>query len=78
MKKKYIEYFSGYSEKEMTHIDQIVAEDFSVYDLQLDYEANILSFYLEHEGELNQTKVLEKVFKRLSLNTIQNYLVFSP
>ncbi len=63
VKKKYIAYFSGYREKEMTHIEQIVAEDFTVYDLQLDYKANLLSFYLEHEGELNQTKVLEKVFQ---------------
>ena len=62
MKKKYIEYFSRYSENEMTQIDQIVAEDFMVYDLKLDYEADLLSFYLEHEGELNQTKVIEKVF----------------
>jgi len=63
VKKKYIEYFSGYSEKELPHIDQIVAEDFTVYDLKLDCKANLLSFYLEHEGELNQTKVLEKVFE---------------
>lgn len=62
MKKKYIEYFSGYSEYEMTQIDQIAAEDFMVYDLKLDYEADLLSFYLEHEGVLNQTKVIEKVF----------------
>lgn len=62
VKKKYIEYFSGYSESEMTQIEQIVAEDFMVYDLKLDYEADLLSFYLEHEGELNQTKVIEKVF----------------
>ncbi|QUG40525.1 hypothetical protein KD050_14630 [Psychrobacillus sp. INOP01] len=63
VKKKYVEYFSGYREKEMTHIDQIVAEDFTVYDLQLDCNANLLSFYLEHEGESNQSKVLEKVFQ---------------
>jgi hypothetical protein len=56
-------YISGYREKEMTHIDQIVAEDFTVYDLLLDCEANLLSFYLEHEEQSNQTKVLEKVFK---------------
>ena len=63
VKKKYIEYFSGYREKEMTHIDQIVAEDFTVYDLLLDCDANLLSFYLEHEEQSNQTKVLEKVFQ---------------
>lgn len=63
IKKKYIEYFSGYREKEMTHIDQIVAEDFTVYDLLLDCDANLLSFYLEHEEQSNQTKVLEKVFQ---------------
>lgn len=63
VKKKYIEYFSGYREKEMTHIEKIVAEDFTVYDLQLDYNAKLISFYLEHEGELNKTKVLEKVFE---------------
>lgn len=62
VKKKYIAYFSGYREKEMTYIDQIVAEDFIVYDLELDCKANLLTFYLEHDGELNQTKVLEKVF----------------
>lgn len=63
VKKKYIEYFSGYRRKEMTHIEQIVAEDFTVYDLQLDCNANLLSFFLEHKGEYNQTKVLEKVFQ---------------
>lgn len=63
VKKKYIEYFSGYREKEMTHIDQIVAEDFTVYDLQFDCNANLLSFYLDHEGEPNQTIVLEKVLQ---------------
>ncbi|WP_427138200.1 hypothetical protein [Psychrobacillus psychrodurans] len=63
VKKKYIEYFSGYREKEMTHIDQIVAEDFTVYDLLLDCDANLLSFYLEHEEQSNQTKILEKVFQ---------------
>ena len=45
VKKKYIEYFSGYRRKEMTHIEQIVAEDFTVYDLQLDCNANLLSFF---------------------------------
>ena len=63
VKRKYIAYFSGNREKELTHIDQIVAEDFIVYDLQLDYEANLLSFYLEHEGDLNRTKILQKVFE---------------
>ena len=47
----------------MTHIDQIVTEDFIVYDLQLDCEANLLTFYLVHEGKFNQSKVLEKVFQ---------------
>lgn len=63
VKKKYIKYFSGYHRKELTHIDQIVAEDFTVYDLQFDSNASLISFYLEHEGQFNQSKVLEKVFQ---------------
>lgn len=63
IKKKYIKYFSGYHDKEMTHIDQIVAEDFTIYDLQFDSNTKLLSFYLEYEREFNQSKVLEKVFQ---------------
>ena len=63
IKKKNIAYFSAYEENELTHIDQIVTDDFTVYDLQLDFETNVLSFYLEHEGEPNQAKILEQVFQ---------------
>ncbi|MFJ7825512.1 hypothetical protein [Psychrobacillus sp. NPDC096623] len=63
MKKKSIVYFSGSREKEKTHINQIVAEDFTIYDLKLNYKDNLISFYLEHEVELNQMKILEKVFE---------------
>lgn len=63
LRKKSIVYFSGNHKKEQTHIDRIVAEDFTIYDLKLNYEDNILSFYLEHEVELNQMKILEKVFE---------------
>lgn len=63
VKKNSVEYFSGYQEENKTHIDQIVTEDFCVYDLHLDFEANLLTFYLVHEGKYNQIKVLEKVFE---------------
>lgn len=63
VKKKSIVYFSGKQEKEQTYIEQIVAEDFTIYDLKLNYEDNLISFYLEHKEQLNLTKILEKVFE---------------
>ena len=63
VKKKSIVYFSGNQEKEQTYIEQIVAEDFTIYDLKLNYEDNLISFYLEHNELLNLTKILEKVFE---------------
>jgi len=80
VKTRNIKYFSGYCESDKTHIDQIVAEDFAIYDLQLDCKANLLSFYLQSKVKPNQTEVLEKVFQtfvvKYSSHTI-GYLTIS-
>lgn len=62
-----IKYFIGYSEKVVTSINQIVAEDFTVYDLQLDFHSKTLSFFLESEGEPSQSEILQRVFQTFAV-----------
>ena len=48
-------------------IKQIVAEDFTVYDLELDFETETFSFYLESDGELTESEILPKVFQTFAI-----------
>ena len=48
-------------------IKQIVAEDFTVYDLELDFETETFSFYLESNGELTESEILPKVFQTFAI-----------
>lgn len=48
-------------------IKQIVAEDFIVYDLELDFEAETFTFCLESNGKRNESEVLEQVFQTFAV-----------
>ena len=50
-----------------TSIKQIVAEDFTVYDLELDFETETFTFYLENDSKLNEPEILQKVFKTFAI-----------
>ncbi|WP_144511980.1 hypothetical protein [Bacillus sp. FJAT-22090] len=62
-----IKYFIRNSGKVETRINQIVAEDFTVYDLQLDFESKTFTFYLENDGELSRSELLQKVFQTFAV-----------
>ncbi|TQR21193.1 hypothetical protein [Psychrobacillus vulpis] len=62
-----IKYFIGYPTQEATHINQIVAEDFTIHDLQLDFRSKTLSFYLESKGTLPKSVILQKVFQTFAV-----------
>ena len=62
-----IKYLISDSEKVETSIKQIVAEDFTVYDLELDVETETFSFYLEYNGQRNEAEVLEQVFQAFAV-----------
>lgn len=67
VKSRNIKYFIRYPQKIETRINQIVAEDFTVYDLRLDFETQTFSFYLKNNGELSQSEVLQKVFQSFAV-----------
>lgn len=48
-------------------IKQIVAEDFTVYDLELDFKAETFSFYLESNGRQNESEILQQVFQTFAV-----------
>ncbi|TQR18131.1 hypothetical protein [Psychrobacillus soli] len=62
-----LKYFIRNPEKVETSIKQIVAEDFTIYDLELDFETETFSFYLEREGELTESEILQKVFQTFAV-----------
>ncbi len=59
----YVKYFIEDPTLNLTHIPMIVTEDFTIYDLSIDFEQNTLSFYLEGGKELAKDEVLSKIFQ---------------
>ncbi|MDI2587729.1 hypothetical protein OR571_11530 [Psychrobacillus sp. NEAU-3TGS] len=62
-----LKYLSNSPSKVETCIKQIVAEDFTVYDLELDFETETFTFYLENDNDLNEPEILQKVFKTFAI-----------
>ncbi|MFB5086128.1 hypothetical protein PGC35_02725 [Psychrobacillus sp. PGGUH221] len=62
-----IKYFIGYPTQETTRIEQIVADDFTIYDLHLNFKTKILSFYLESEDMPQESVILQKVFQTFAV-----------
>ncbi|MFJ8065539.1 hypothetical protein ACIQYS_12980 [Psychrobacillus sp. NPDC096426] len=62
-----LKYLISNPEKAETSIKQIVAEDFTVYDLELDFETETFSFYLESKGELTESEVLPQVLQTFAV-----------
>lgn len=71
-----VKYFIHYPERIHTRINQIVAEDFTVYDLQLDFHSKTLSFYLESTGRPSQSEILQKVFQTFAVKYSQRKVGF--
>lgn len=63
-----IKYFIGYPTQETTRIEQIVADDFTIYDLHLNFQNKTLSFYLESEEILTKSIILQKVFQTFTVH----------
>ncbi|MEI4768873.1 hypothetical protein WAX74_04270 [Psychrobacillus sp. FJAT-51614] len=68
VKTRNIKYFIGYPTQETTRIEQIVAEDFTIYDLHLNFKTKILSFYLESEEIPPESVILQKVFQTFAVH----------
>jgi hypothetical protein len=62
-----IKYFNGYPTQETTRIEQIVAEDFTIYDLHLNFRTKTLSFFLECEEIPSESVILQKVFQTFAV-----------
>lgn len=71
-----INYFKEYPEKQITCIDQIVADDFALYDLKLDFHAKTISFYLKSETEYTNSEILQKVFQTFAVSYSPNKIGF--
>ncbi|MEK4484631.1 hypothetical protein MHH81_03435 [Psychrobacillus sp. FSL H8-0484] len=71
-----IKYFKEYPKKQITCIDQIVAEDFALYDIKLDFHAKTISFYLKCETEYTQSEILQKVFQTFAVRYSSNKIGF--
>ncbi|WP_342600160.1 hypothetical protein MHB48_03425 [Psychrobacillus sp. FSL H8-0483] len=71
-----IKYFIEYPKKQITCIDQIVAEDFALYDIKLDFHAKTISFYLKSETEYTQSEILQKVFQTFAVRYSPNKIGF--
>lgn len=74
-------YFIGYPTQETTRIEQIVTDEFIIYDLHLDFRNKTLSFYLESTEMLSKPIILQKVFQtfavKYSANTVGYFLYAS-
>ena len=58
-----VKYFIEYPKKIDPSMNQIVAEDFTLYDLQLDFQAKKLSFYIQSDRESSRHEILQQVFQ---------------
>ncbi|WP_391207546.1 hypothetical protein [Psychrobacillus sp. L4] len=63
VKTRNVKYFIGHSNQQMTRIEKIVAEDFTIYDLELDFQKKTLSFYLDSVVMPSHSIILQKVFQ---------------
>ncbi|MFF2753444.1 hypothetical protein ACFVR1_06750 [Psychrobacillus sp. NPDC058041] len=62
-----VKYFIGHNTKKMTRIEKIVAEDFTIYDLKLDFHNQTLSFYLDSVVMPSHSIILQKVFQTFAV-----------
>lgn len=62
-----LKYLISHPHQSETRIKQIVAEDFTVYDLELDFEAETFSFYFESNGQRTEPEILQQVFQTFAV-----------
>ncbi|MFJ7970138.1 hypothetical protein [Psychrobacillus sp. NPDC096389] len=62
-----LKYMISDPDKVKTSIKQIVAEDFTVYNLEFDFEAGTFSFCLECNGLQNESEILQQVFQTFAV-----------
>lgn len=71
-----VKYFIGYPTFETTRIQQIVTEEFTIYDLHLDFQNHTLSFYLVSEKVPPLSCILQKVFQTFRVRNGSNKVGF--
>ncbi|MBD7943315.1 hypothetical protein H9650_04215 [Psychrobacillus sp. Sa2BUA9] len=49
----------------LKHIPLIASEYYSIYDLQLDFEKNMLQFYIKSVREASKEEILQSVFEAI-------------
>ena len=62
VKKQNVQYIVESPKKDMRHIPLIVSEYFSIYDLQLDFNRNMLLFYINCVKEVSREEILQRIF----------------
>ncbi len=62
-----VKFFIRHPRKEMMHINQIVAEDFIMYNLKLNFHSNTLSFSVESNKKIANHILLQKVFQTFAI-----------
>lgn len=67
-----MKYFIDYPTQETTRIEQIVTDEFIIYDLHLDFRNKTLSFYLESTEMLSKPIILQKVFQTFAVKYSAN------
>lgn len=71
-----VKYFIGYPTFETARIQQIVTEEFTIYDLHLDFHNHTLSFYLVSEKVPPLSSILQKVFQTFRVRNGKNKVGF--
>lgn len=62
VKKQHVKFIKESSRKDLRHIPLIASESFSIYDLQLDFNRNMLLFYINGGIEISREEILQQIF----------------